>query len=54
VLRYVGQGRTNQQIADALHISIRTVHAHVRNMLDKLGLESRIKLALFARDHASR
>jgi NarL family two-component system response regulator LiaR len=50
VLRYVGLGLSNQQIANKLQISIRTVHAHIRNMLDKLQMESRVKLALFARD----
>ncbi|PDW00425.1 response regulator [Candidatus Chloroploca asiatica] len=50
VLRCVGQGLTNQQIADELHISIRTVHAHIRSLLDKLHLEHRTQLALFAHD----
>ncbi|MBP1465077.1 response regulator transcription factor [Candidatus Chloroploca sp. M-50] len=48
VLRCVGQGLTNQQIADELHISIRTVHTHIRSLLDKLHLEHRTQLALFA------
>lgn len=51
VLRCVGQGRSNQQIADELQVSIRTVHTHIRNILDKLDLENRIQIALFARDH---
>jgi DNA-binding NarL/FixJ family response regulator len=50
VLRCVGQGRANQQIADELQVSIRTVHSHIRNLLDKLTLENRIQLALYARD----
>ena len=51
VLRYVGQGLTNQQIADELRISVRTVHAHIRSLLDKLDLANRTRLALFARDN---
>jgi NarL family two-component system response regulator LiaR len=51
VLRYVGQGMTNQQIADELRISVRTVHAHIRSLLDKLDLANRTRLALFARDN---
>jgi DNA-binding NarL/FixJ family response regulator len=51
VLRCVGQGMANQQIADELQVSIRTVHSHIRNVLDKLDLENRIQLALYARDN---
>lgn len=51
VLSYVGRGMTNQQIADELRISVRTVHAHIRSLLDKLDLANRTHLALFARDN---
>lgn len=51
VVRCVGRGMSNQQIADDLQVSIRTVHSHIRNILDKVDLESRIQLALFARDN---
>jgi len=52
VLSLVGQGLANQKIADQLKVSIRTVHTHIRNILDKLGLSSRLQIALYARDHA--
>ena len=52
VLSLVGQSLANQQIADQLKVSIRTVHTHIRNILDKLGLSSRLQIALYARDHA--
>jgi NarL family two-component system response regulator LiaR len=51
VLRCVGHGMSNQQIANALSLSIRTVHAHMRNILDKLNLDNRIQIALFAKDN---
>jgi len=52
VLSLVGQSLANQKIADQLKVSIRTVHTHIRNILDKLGLSSRLQIALYARDHA--
>jgi predicted ATPase/DNA-binding CsgD family transcriptional regulator len=48
VLRLVAQGKSNQEIADALFISIRTAQTHVTNMLGKLDLESRAALAAYA------
>lgn len=48
VLRLVARGMSNQQIARQLFISGNTVKNHVRNILDKLGLHSRMEAALFA------
>jgi non-specific serine/threonine protein kinase len=41
VLRLLAAGRSNQQIADALYISLRTVKGHVGSILAKLEVESR-------------
>ena len=44
----IARGYTNRQIAAALVISERTVHAHVRNILAKLGFTSRAQVAAWA------
>jgi NarL family two-component system response regulator LiaR len=41
VLRLIAEGRTDQEIADALFIGYRTVTTHVTNILNKLGVDSR-------------
>lgn len=48
VVALIAQGLTNRQIAERLIMSERTVHAHVRNILDKLGLASRTQVAAWA------
>lgn len=48
VLKLVAEGRTNQEIADQLVISIKTVQAHRANMMEKLGLEDITQLVRFA------
>jgi predicted ATPase/DNA-binding CsgD family transcriptional regulator len=45
IAREIADGLTSQQIAAKLFISERTVTTHVTNMLNKLGLSSRIQLA---------
>lgn len=51
VLRLLGSGATNQEIADRLFISARTVQTHVANILSKLNVPSRAAAAsLAARD----
>ena len=47
-LRLIAQGLTNQEIADKLAISERTVGKHVSNILDKLHLANRTQAALYA------
>ncbi|NBC02364.1 MAG: hypothetical protein GVY20_01525 [Bacteroidetes bacterium] len=41
VLKLVGKGLTNQDVANKLYISVRTVHAHRRNICSKLNLKGR-------------
>ena len=48
ILQMVAQGRTNQQIADELFLSERTVRTHITNILAKLRLENRTQAALYA------
>jgi DNA-binding CsgD family transcriptional regulator/tetratricopeptide (TPR) repeat protein len=48
VLRLVGQGCTNTQIADRLFISRKTASAHVSNILGKLGAGRRAEAAAIA------
>ena len=51
VLRLVAEGRTNQQIADQLVLSIKTVQAHRANVMEKLGLHDITQLVRFAVRH---
>ncbi|RKP53984.1 DNA-binding response regulator [Cohnella endophytica] len=48
VLLLIAEGRTNKDIGDELHISIKTVKTHVSNLLMKCELEDRTQLAIFA------
>jgi len=41
VLRYVRQGQSNREIAEAMSLSVNTVKFHLKNIFDKLGVSSR-------------
>lgn len=45
VFRLIGQGRSRRQIADALHLSIKTIESHCEHIKQKLRLESAGELA---------
>jgi DNA-binding CsgD family transcriptional regulator/pimeloyl-ACP methyl ester carboxylesterase len=48
VLRLVAAGKSNQQIADELVISLNTVRRHVSNVFDKIGVSNRVEAAQYA------
>lgn len=47
----IARGLTNRQIAQKLDISQRTVDAHIQNILNKLGMEKRTQIAVWATGH---
>lgn len=53
VLRLIAANKTNKQIGDELHISIRTVEKHRANVSEKLELHGSHVLLSFALEHKS-
>ena len=55
VAALLGEGLSNQEIADRLVISVRTAQGHVENILRKLGFSSRAQVAAWvvSRAHAA-
>lgn len=51
VFDLIGAGHSNRGIADRLHVTERTVKAHVASILAKLGVESRLQAGLVAQVH---
>ncbi len=48
VLKLVARGLSNKEVADELYISENTVKNHVRNILEKLHLHSRMEAVMYA------
>lgn len=51
VLRLIAQGYTNNEAADKLKISVRTVEYHRGNLTTKLNLRSRVELMKYAEEN---
>lgn len=51
VLKLIVKEHSNQEIADALFISVRTVDAHKRNLLEKTGCKNIAGLVVYALEH---
>ncbi|MFJ2907653.1 response regulator [Streptomyces sp. NPDC087212] len=50
VLKLLGTGLSNTEIADRLHISASTVKAHISRILTRTGRTNRVQLAVLAHD----
>ena len=48
ILHLVASGLGNQQIARELGVAVSTVRTHLNSLYEKLGMKSRVELALFA------
>jgi len=48
VLRLLARGHTNQEAAERLAVSVKTIETHRKRLSDKLGLKSRAQLFRFA------
>ena len=51
VVGLIAQGCTNKDISSECGISEETVKRHLKNIFDKVGVSSRLELALFALNH---
>jgi len=55
VIDLIAEGLSNREIADRLHVTPHTVKSHVRNVMEKLMLHTRLQIAAYAhRDGMSR
>lgn len=52
ILMLMGEGKTNQDIADELYIALKTVKTHVSNILSKLNVQDRTQAVIYAFKHA--
>ena len=48
ILKYIAEGYTNRQIADALFLSFRTVNTHRANLMQKLDIHETAGLVRYA------
>lgn len=51
ILTYIAEGYSNQEIADACFITLKTVKTHVSNILSKLDVSDRTQAAIYAFKH---
>ena len=50
VINLIAEGLGNKEIATRLHIATHTVKSHVRNIMEKLMLHTRLQIAAYYRD----
>ena len=53
ILQFLGEGQRNEDIAAKLFISPQTVQTHVRNILTKLGVHSKLEAVVFGLRHGA-
>ena len=53
VIDLIGEGKSNKAIGKALHISTHTVKSHLRNIMEKLKLHSRLEIAVYVHEQGT-
>jgi len=48
IVKLIAEGYTNQEIAELLHRSVKTIESHRANILSKLGVHDSIELVKYA------
>jgi len=48
VIDLIGEGLSNKEIAQRLNIATHTVKSHVRNVMEKLALHTRLQIAAYS------
>ncbi len=48
ILKALGNGLSNKQISDQIHVSVRTVEGYLSDLFDKIGVRSRTRAAIWA------
>jgi len=48
ILKLIAEGKTNKEIAEMLYLSVKTVQAHLANLMRKLGMHDRTELVKYA------
>jgi len=51
ILQEIAKGKSNREVAEALHISEGTVKVHVKSLLKKLNSKSRVEIAIIYLEH---
>ncbi len=51
ILKQIANGKSNKAIGNVLDITEGTVKVHVKNLLKKLGLKTRVEAAIWAMEH---
>ncbi len=48
VLRYIAKGLSKKEVAQTMHLSVKTIDRHCANLMQKLDIHDRVELARFA------
>jgi DNA-binding NarL/FixJ family response regulator len=48
VIKYIAEGFSNKQIADAMYLSTHTINTHRKNIMNKLGINNTAGIVMFA------
>ena len=52
VIDLIGEGLSNKELAQRLNIATHTVKSHVRNVMEKLALHTRLQIAAYSHREA--